>query len=93
MDFLRWNFVFQLRVVSILIKTQPSLQVIIEQFHSSTHEGFHETFHGIRAKFYSNGLRKRVQEVIRACDVCQRHKVENLSRAGLLQPLPGAELH
>ncbi|GMY32311.1 Transposon Tf2-2 polyprotein [Fagus crenata] len=34
------------------------------------------------------GMKTRVKEFIRQCDICQRHKVDNLSPAGLLQPLP-----
>ncbi|KAL5751080.1 hypothetical protein ACOSP7_025683 [Xanthoceras sorbifolium] len=33
-------------------------------------------------------MRQRVRNFIRNCDVCQRHKVEQLAPAGLLQPLP-----
>ena len=29
-----------------------------------------------------------IKEFIRECEVCQQHKVEQMSPAGLLQPLP-----
>lgn len=33
-------------------------------------------------------MKKQIQEFVRACDVCQRHKTETLHPTGLLQPLP-----
>lgn len=71
-----------------LSKNSALLKDIIEQFHNSTHEGFFKTLHRIRSTFYCPNLKKRVRDFIRECDVCQRHKMEHTSPAGLLQPLP-----
>lgn len=36
----------------------------------------------------NEGMRSTIRKFIAACDICQRHKVEQLASAGLLQPLP-----
>lgn len=61
---------------------------IFRQFHNSTHERFFKTLQRIRANFYWKGLKRSIREFIRECEVCQRHKVEQTTLAGLLQPLP-----
>lgn len=61
---------------------------IINQFQVGVHEGYEKTFKCIRANFYRHGMRKHIKDFIKGCEVCQRHKVESLSLAGLLQPLP-----
>ncbi|GKE82131.1 ty3-gypsy retrotransposon protein [Tanacetum coccineum] len=58
-----WNFqdgILYFKGRIYLDKDSPSLQLIIEQFHNSTHEGFHKTLHHIRANFYNKGLRTMV---------------------------------
>ena len=64
------------------------MQDIIKEFHGSTHEGYVKNFQRIKATFYWKGMRKQIKEFIGRCDVCQRHKVEQLSLASLLHPLP-----
>ena len=64
------------------------LPIIIQEFHSNTHEGIHKTLQRIRSVFYWVGMKKQIRDYIRHCDVCQRHKTECTSPAGLLQPLP-----
>jgi hypothetical protein len=61
---------------------------IVDQFHTSFHEGLHKTFQRIRANFYWPKMREDIKATIHECEVCQRHKVEQLSLAGLLHPLP-----
>jgi hypothetical protein len=64
------------------------VQEVVNQFHSSTHEGFHKTFQRIRANFYWPKMREDVLAFIRECEICQTHKVEQIAPTGLLQPLP-----
>ena len=47
-----------------------------------------KTFQRINATFYWKEMRKQIKEFRGRYDVCQRHKVEQLSLASLLQPLP-----
>lgn len=71
-----------------LAADSPLIPDIIEQFHNSSHEGYHKTLQRIRANFYWTGMREKIKKFITACDICQRHKSEQLAPAGLLQPLP-----
>ena len=64
------------------------IATILEEIHAGAHEGYQKTVQRIRSIFYWKGMKTRVKEFIRQCDICQRHKVDNLSPAGLLQPLP-----
>uniref|UniRef100_A0A2N9HT66 RNA-directed DNA polymerase n=1 Tax=Fagus sylvatica TaxID=28930 RepID=A0A2N9HT66_FAGSY len=66
----------------------PLKQDIINQFHASSHEGFHKTFQRVHSNFYWLKMREDIKTFIRECEICQKHKVEQLSPAGLLQPLP-----
>ena len=71
-----------------LWEQSPLITSIIEEIHSSTHEGYLKTLQRVRSIFYWKGMKKHVKKFIQQCDVCQRNKVENLSPVGLLQSLP-----
>lgn len=70
-----------------LSENSALITAILEQLHGGFHEGYHKTFQRIRANFYWKGMRSRIKEFIKECEVCQRHKVESLTPRGLLQPL------
>jgi len=38
--------------------------------------------------FFWPGMEVNIKTFVRECDICQRVKAENVSPAGLLQPLP-----
>ncbi|KAL5803158.1 hypothetical protein ACOSQ4_031463 [Xanthoceras sorbifolium] len=85
-----WKFVegiilFKDRIY--LANDSKLIQDIIGEFHGSTHEGFVKTFQRIKANFYWQKMRKNIKDYIRQCDTCQRHKAEQVTPAGLLQPL------
>jgi len=63
------------------------LSTILEAIHGIGHEGVHKTLHRLRADFHVTNDRKVVQDFVRACTTCQRHKSEHLQPGGLLQPL------
>lgn len=42
----------------------------------------------IRVNFYWPKMWQHFRKFISACDICLRHKIEQLAPAGLLQPLP-----
>jgi hypothetical protein len=71
-----------------LLENLALLATILEQMHGGFDEGYHKTFQRVRANFYWKGMRSRVKEFVKDCDVCQRHKSEILMPRGLLQPLP-----
>ena len=59
-------------------------------FHSSPtggHTGSHKTHSRLKKEFFWHGMRKHIRQFIKECEICQRHKSNNLKPAGLLQPL------
>jgi hypothetical protein len=52
------------------------------------HAGFDKTMQRSRKDFFWPGKKSDVKKFIKECDICQKVKAENLSLAGLLQPLP-----
>ena len=71
-----------------LAPESPLCRDIISQFHETTHEGFLKTFHRVRANFYWQKMRDSIKNFVKECSICKEHKVEQLTPAGLLQPLP-----
>jgi hypothetical protein len=68
--------------------TSPLLQELVVAIHEDGHEGVQRTLHCLRRDFHAPNLRTVVQELVRACRVCQQNKTEHLHPAGLLLPLP-----
>ncbi|XP_057432432.1 uncharacterized protein LOC130725200 [Lotus japonicus] len=61
------------------------------EFHNSpqgVHSGFLRTYRRVAANLYWQGMKNTIQDYVKSCDVCQRHKYLASSPAGLLQPLP-----
>jgi hypothetical protein len=52
------------------------------------HSGFEKTLQRAKRDFYWKGMTTDLKKFIRECEVCQQSKYENMSPAGLLQPLP-----
>ncbi|WVZ93030.1 hypothetical protein U9M48_039053 [Paspalum notatum var. saurae] len=65
----------------------PLLQEVLRMAHGMGHEGVQKTLHRLRADFHIVNDKRTVQEFVRACETCQRNKIEHLQPAGLLQPL------
>jgi hypothetical protein len=64
---------------------------VLQFVHSSSlagHASYDKTIHRARKYFFWPGMKTDVKRFIRKCDICQRVNVENVSLAGLLQPLP-----
>ena len=69
----------------------PFRNLILQELHSSPvggHSGFLQTLQRIQQNFYWPNMRAFIKQYIRECETCQRNKSENVSPAGLLQPLP-----
>lgn len=76
----------------LVIPSKPSLvDHLLREYHDTPlggHSGDFKTYQRLAQEWYWPGMRKRVQQYIQACDVCQQNKASSLSPAGLLQPLP-----
>jgi hypothetical protein len=66
----------------------PLLQEVLAAVHEEGHEGVQRTLHRLRRDFHFPNMKRAVQDLVRACAVCQRNKSEHLLPAGLLLPLP-----
>lgn len=63
------------------------LQEIMLAVHEEGHEGIQRTLHRLCRDFHFPNMKSLVQDMVRACGVCQQYKVEHLHPAGLLLPL------
>lgn len=53
-----------------LLKDSPSIPMIMNQFHSSTHEGYHKTIHRVKSVFYWSTMCEDVNAQVRQCETC-----------------------
>lgn len=63
---------------------------ILQLWHNSTiggHSGIDNTYRRVSSLFYWKRMKEEIQGLVKYCDVCQRHKYDNASYPGLLQPL------
>jgi hypothetical protein len=75
----------------VLSNTSSLIPTILEEFHSTPqagHSGFYKTYRRIAANVYWIGMKNTIQNFVKSCDTCQRHKYLASSPGGLLQPLP-----
>lgn len=56
--------------------------------HITIHTGDFKTYQRLAQEWFWPGMRKRVQQYVQACHLCQQNKTSSLSPAGLLQLLP-----
>jgi len=84
-----WSIIYGMVAFNDCLYTplaSPLLQEVLTAVHTDGHEGVQHTLHRLRRDFHSPNLRTVVQDYVRACTTCQRHKSEH--PAGLLMPLP-----
>lgn len=75
----------------VIPRNSPRISWILNEFHDTAvggHSGYLRTYKRIASVVYWEGMRKRIQEYVQACEVCQRNKYQTLTPGGLLQPLP-----
>lgn len=76
----------------IIVPDQANLRnQLLHEVHDTKvggHSGILRTLKKLRSNFYWPGMHQSVQDYIHGCETCQKVKVETLSPAGLLQPLP-----
>jgi hypothetical protein len=94
LDTHKWSFRDDLLLYKnkITLGQSPQLKAQVLAFvhsdPSAGHSGYEKTLHRAKRDFYWKGMQKDIKRFIRECEVCQRNKYENISPAGLLQPLP-----
>jgi hypothetical protein len=75
----------------VIASNSALIPKLLQEFHSTPqggHSGFYKTYRRIAANVYWVGMKNRIQEFVRSCDICQRQKYLTSSPGGLLQPLP-----
>lgn len=76
----------------LVISTTSSLiPKLLKKYYSSSsggHSSFLRTYRRMAPNLYWQGMKKHIQDFIKSCDICQRHKYLATSPYGLLQPLP-----
>lgn len=75
----------------VLPKLSNKIPILCKEFHASLvggHSGFFRTYRRLAAVVYWEGMKGDIRDFVAQCEVCQQNKVDNLSPAGLLQPLP-----
>lgn len=65
----------------------PLVSAILAEFYDRMHEGVQKTLHRLHREVFWAGTKATVHAYVHNCPMCQRNKAENLSPAGLLQPL------
>lgn len=71
-------------------KSELVSKLLLEYYNTPIggHSGDFKTYQQIAQEWFWSGMRKKVQQYVRSCAICQENKVSSLSPAGLLQPLP-----
>lgn len=76
----------------LVVGVNPVLRLKLITEHHSTpvggHSGGERTYQRLKQAFFWKGMKQDVLHFVAGCDVCQRHKNENVASPGLLQPLP-----
>jgi hypothetical protein len=75
----------------VIPKQSPRIAWLLHEFHDTSpsgHSGYLRTYKKLASIVYWEGMRRRIQEYVQACETCQRNKYQTLSPGGLLQPLP-----
>ncbi|CAJ2662268.1 unnamed protein product [Trifolium pratense] len=75
----------------VIPKQSPRIPWLLHEFHDTSpggHSGYLRTYKKLASVVYWEGMRRRIQEYVQACETCQRNKYQTLSPGGLLQPLP-----
>ena len=78
----------------VISRHSTLIPILLQEFHAtpqSGHSGFYKTYRRIAENVYWIGMKSKVQEFVRSCDVCQRQKYLACSPGGFLQPLPISE--
>lgn len=75
----------------VIPASSPLIEELLKDFHSSPsggHSGYLRTYRRMAGTLYWQGMMRRMQDFVKACDTCQRQKYAATTPNGLLQPLP-----
>nr|GEX61992.1 hypothetical protein [Tanacetum cinerariifolium] len=86
-----WTGEILKRKGKVIVGNDPELRKeLVHHFYDEAiggHSGAHVTIKKLGPLFYWKGLKKMVKQMIRDCDVCQRHKPDLSAYPGLIQPI------
>ena len=74
----------------VLTKDSSLIPMLLQEFHDSGvggHLGVFKTYMRVSREFYWQGMKRRIQQYVGVCAVCQEHKYLSMSPMGLFQPL------
>ncbi|KAL8120175.1 hypothetical protein AgCh_017351 [Apium graveolens] len=74
----------------VIPATSEWVSQFIQEFHSTPtggHSGFLRTYKRISSNLFWNGMKADIMKYVAECTICQQHKYQATSPAGLLQPL------
>lgn len=75
----------------VLSRKSALIPTILHTYHDSVvggHSGFLRTYKCLTGELFWKNMKKDVQDYVAKCQVCQTHKANSVTLAGLLQPLP-----
>lgn len=67
--------------------TSTLIPIIINEYHTGTHERFLKTLHRIPVVLFWKGIRSHIKDFVKACEVCQTRKSSAIAPTELLQSL------
>ncbi|GAU28429.1 hypothetical protein TSUD_54810 [Trifolium subterraneum] len=75
----------------VMSRKSTIIPMLLKEFHDTPlggHSRLYKTYRRLAANVYWLGMKNRVQEYVRSCDICQRQKYLTSSPGSLMQPLP-----
>jgi hypothetical protein len=65
-----------------IISNSPLTESILKEIRNSTHKGYYEGLQQVRVAFYWHRIKSQIKNIILSCDICRRHKADNVKQLG-----------